>query len=428
MAELTDTIVREKPDLVGLNCSTHTFLAAAEVLKAVAECLPEATIVLGGYHATLATEQILRCCPFIDYIISGEGEFSFVALLDCLDRGVRPAGVPGISFLEGNAFVSAGPELIEDLDTLPFPDRTLLRGIDYGYVFQGITLTFGKFTTMCTSRGCAYDCTYCSCAAFSRRRWRYRSAGNVVDELEQLYREGYENVVLIDDNFTQRRDRVEKICDLIGERGIKMKLYCEGRVNHSSAGLFRKMKSAGFEVIYFGVESASEHVLDYYRKRATPAQARQAVANAKRCGLIVITSFIIGAPVESVDDMRRTISFIKELRPHGMQLNVLDVLVGTEIWQAMTRDGRIRPDDWKTNHRIYEYNRSGPGDVELETLAVEGYNAFLASWKTPSGIAELARLTFKNSVAREIIAHNILNYKALAAIARGIDAPYNKTE
>jgi anaerobic magnesium-protoporphyrin IX monomethyl ester cyclase len=426
VTELTDAIVREKPDLVGLNCSTHTFLAAAEVLKDVAARLPDATIVLGGYHATLAMEKILRSYPFIDYIIGGEGEFSFVKLLDYLDRGARPAGVPGISFLERDEFVSSEPELIEDLDALPSPDRTLLQGIDYGYVFQGIPPTFGKFTTMCTSQGCAYDCTYCSCAAFSRRRWRYRSAENVVDELERPYKEGYENVVLIDDNFTQRRDRVEKICDLIRARGIRLKLYCESRVNHSSVGLFQTMKSTGFEVIYFGVESASEHVLDYYRKRVTPAQAKQAVASAKQCGLIVITSPIIGAPVESVDDMRRTIGFIRELRPHGMRLNMLDVLVGTEIWQAMPRDGWTQPDDWKTNHRIYEYNRSGPGNVELETLAVEGYNAFLASWKTPSGVAELARLALRNSVVREIITHNILNMRAMAAIARGIDAPYNK--
>ena len=81
-------------------------------------------------------------------------------------------------------------------------------------------------------------------------------------------------MVLIDDNFTQRRDRVEKICDLIVERGIRMKFYCEGRVNHSSVELFRKMKSARFDVIYFGVESACEHVLDYYRKRAAgPGEA-----------------------------------------------------------------------------------------------------------------------------------------------------------
>ncbi len=397
---------------------------AMVVLKDIAERLPDTIIVMGGYHATLATEQILRNYPFIDYIISGEGEFSFVTLLDCIERKARPVGVPGISYIDDGALVSTEPELIVDLDALPFPDRTMLRGIDYGYVFQGIPLTFGKFTTMCTSRGCAYDCTYCSCATFSKRRWRYRSAQNVVDEMEQLYRDGYESVVLIDDNFTQRRDRVEQICDLIKARGIKLKLYCEGRVNQSSIDLFQKMKSAGFEVIYFGAESASEHVLEYYRKRATPTQAREAVANAKQSGMIVIASFIVGAPVESVVDMRRTIDFIRELRPHGVQLNVLDVLVGTTIWQEMVRDGQIRPDDWKTNHRIYEY-RPSPGSEELNAMAAEGYNSFLNAWKTPSGLAELARLVFRNSVAREIVAHNILNVQALAAVVRGIDAPNN---
>ena len=424
-AQLADAIVRERPDVVGLNCSTHTFMDAARVLEDVAEKLPGATIVLGGYHATLATEQILRGYPFIDYIVCGEGERSFVALLGCLERGARPAGVPGISYLDGGAFVSTEPELIDDLDVLPFPDRSMLHGLEYGYVFQGIPLTFGQFTTMCTSRGCAYDCSYCSCATFSKRRWRYRSAENVVDELEQLYRAGYQSVVLIDDNFTQRPDRVEKICDLIVARGIRMKLYCEGRVNQASVALFRKMKAAGFEVIYFGAESASEHVLDFYRKRATPAQAQQAVADAKRCGMLVITSFIIGAPVESPDDVRRTIGFIRELRPHGVQLNVLDVLVGTPIWRDMAQAGQIGPDDWKTNHRIYEYNRAGPGREALEAMAAEGYNAFISAWKTPSGVAELARLIAKNSVAREVFFHNVLNVRALAAIAKGIDTPAN---
>jgi hypothetical protein len=129
-----------------------------------------------------------------------------------------------------------------------------------------------------------------------------------------------------------------------------------------------------------------------------------------------------------MDDMRRTVGFIRELRPHGVQLNVLDVLVGTTIWQDMARAGSLGPDDWKTNHRIYEYIQAGPGREELEALAVEGYNAFLAAWKTPSGIAELARLTLRNSVAREVVAHNIVNYRALAAIARGIEAPNNNPE
>ncbi len=205
----------------------------------------------------------------------------------------------------------------------------------------------------------------------------------MVDEVEQVYRQGYDGLVLIDDNFTQRPDRVEKICDLIIERGIRMKFYCEGRVNHSSVELFRKMKAAGFDVIYFGAESACEHVLDYYRKRVTPMQTRQAVANAKQCSMIVITSFILGAPPESPEDMRRTIDFIRALRPHGVQLNTLDVLVGTPIWQGMVNEGIIKPDDWKTNHRIYEYGRSSLGKEGLEAMSVEGYNAFLAPGKRP---------------------------------------------
>ncbi len=423
--QLLDEIVREKPDVVGLNCSTHTFLDASAVLEQVSARLPDAVIVMGGYHATLATGQILRECPFIDYVVSGEGEASFVTLLDRIEQGLKPEGVPGISYIDGGAMVSTGPELIEDLDALPFPDRSMLGDFEYGYLFQGIPLTFGRFTTICTSRGCAYDCTYCSCATFSKRRWRYRSAGNVVDEVEQLYRQGYSSLVLIDDNFTQRPDRVEKICDLIIERGIRMKFYCEGRVNHSSVELFRKMKAAGFDVIYFGAESACEHVLDYYRKRVTPTQTRQAVANAKQCSMIVITSFILGAPPESPEDMRRTIDFIRALRPHGVQLNTLDVLVGTPIWQGMVNEGIIKPDDWKTNHRIYEYGRSSLGKEGLEAMSVEGYNAFLSAWKTPSGIFELAGLALANGTAREILLHNVFNIRALATLVQGIEMPNN---
>ncbi len=144
--QLVDEIVREKPDVVGLNCSTHTFLDASAVLEQVSARLPDAVIVMGGYHATLATGQIPRECPFIDYVVSGEGEASFVTLLDRIEQGLKPEGVPRISYIDGGAMVSTGPELIEDLDALPFPDRSMLGDFEYGYLFQGIPLTFGRFT------------------------------------------------------------------------------------------------------------------------------------------------------------------------------------------------------------------------------------------------------------------------------------------
>ncbi len=163
----------------------------------------------------------------------------------------------GISYMDRSRYVSAPTALVEDLDALPFPARDLAREVEYGHFHRGIRLTYGKFTTISSSRGCPYDCTYCSCATFSMRRWRARSAENVVDEVAHLSEEGYEFCVFVDDTFTLNPVRVEKICDLIRSSGIRMRFCCEGRVDHAPHSLLRKMRLAGFEVVYFGVESAS---------------------------------------------------------------------------------------------------------------------------------------------------------------------------
>jgi anaerobic magnesium-protoporphyrin IX monomethyl ester cyclase len=417
---LLEIIKNESPDFIGISTSTHAFLESMEVLGEASAALPDATLALGGYHATFAAERILRTYPFVDYVLKGEAERSMPDLLDCIESGREPANVEGISYLNGDAYVSNRPALIENLDELPFPDRGFVRDVDYGYAFRDVPLTFGKFTTLSTSRGCPYQCSYCSCASFSRRRLRYRSAENVAQELQMLYLEGYENVVIVDDNFTHDPRRVEEICGLIRNKGIRMKLYCEGRVNKATPELLKKMKSAGFDVIYFGAESASKHVLDYYNKRATPEQTMDAVKNAKDAGMMVITSFIMGAPVESAEDMQRTVDLISRLRPHGVQVNILDVLIGTRLWEDMLTEGRIKPEDWKTNHRIYEYTESGHSRETLERFVNKGYGKYIDSWKSPAGVTELAGLLTHNRTARGIIYHNLFNPHFWSAIGVGL--------
>ena len=186
-----------------------------------------------------------------------------VKLLDRIESGGNPDDVSGLCFIRNGRLVDNDFSLIEDLDSLPFPDRSPLMDVEYGYSHQGILLTPGKFTSICTSRGCPFHCNYCSCSVLSKGRWRSRSAENVVDELESLYREGYRICVFVDDSFTQDRKRVRRICELIRERAIRMCLYCEGRVDRADLELLTDMKRAGFDVIYFGAESASEHVLSY---------------------------------------------------------------------------------------------------------------------------------------------------------------------
>ena len=406
--ELVSRIIDEAPDVLGINCSTHTFLDTMEVLQRVNRCAPDTILVLGGYHATFTSENILRNYAFIDYLIRGEGERSFVGLLDAIEKDEIPSEIPGISFLKEGILVSNDFELIEDLDSLPFPDRTLVREVEYGYTHQGIPLTPGKFTTICTSRGCPFRCTYCSCSVLSKGKWRKRSAENVVSELEELYNDGYRICVIVDDSFTQDSKRVHRICELIREKGIEMGLYCEGRVDRAEMGLLLDMKRAGFDVIYFGAESASEKILDFYNKKTTPVQIKKAVRNAKRAGMLTVTSYIIGAPVETREDIQRTIDLIKETRPHAIQVNILDCLVGTPIWDDLEQSGITGKVDWKTNHRIYEYSDSFSKE-ELDDLANQCYSAHIESWLRPRSLLEIGRLFLANRSLRKIIRANIGN-------------------
>ena len=407
--ELIERVMNERPDVFGMNCSTHKFLDTISTLRSLHEVMPDTKLVLGGIHATFTADRILRDYPFVDYIVKGEAEETFPKLMDCIERGATPSGVPGVGFSDNGSVTINNDTLIEDLDSLPFPARHLLPDIDYGYMHENIRLTFGRFTTISSSRGCPFRCSYCSCAAFTRRTWRPRSPENVVDELEELYREGYECCVFVDDNLTLNRKRIEKMCDLIRARRIRMHFYCEGRVDSSPYDLLTKMKEAGFEVIYFGVESAQKHVLSYYRKMIDVNQVQKAVEDAKRAGMIVVTSYIMGAPVESLEDMSRTVDLIRTLRAHGVQINILDCLVGTDIWNDLENKGVVGPDDWRTNHRIYEYSRNDITRADLEATVNRGYAAYLDAWKSMDGAREILRTVLKNSTARTVIMRNLLN-------------------
>ena len=417
--QLVERVVRDDPDVFGINCSTETFLSAIGTLRKLREVLPNTRLVLGGFHSTFAADRILREYPFVDYILKGEAEVSFSKLLDNLEQQSSLAGVEGISFAENGKVTNNPAVLVEDLDSLPFPARELAQKVEYGYYHKNIRLTFGKFTTISSSRGCPFQCAFCSCAAFSQRKWRFRSPENVVDELEQLYGEGYECCVFVDDNLTHDRSRIERICDLIRKRGIRMQFYCESRADSAPYQLMRTMKEAGFTVIYFGVESTQKHVLDYFRKTITTEQAEKAILDAKRAGMIVVTSYIFGAPVESIEDMRKTIEFIRRVRSHAVQINILDCLIGTEIWERLENESVIGPNDWVTNHRIYEYSRNGITRTDLEGLVNDGYAAHLDSWKNKEGVLEILGAMIGNKTARTIILRNLFNADARKRISDG---------
>ena len=341
--KVVERVKREDPEVVGVSALTPTFKQGVKIASAIKTETPDVKIIFGNYHATFTYERLLMKYPIIDYVVLGEAEYTVLELVEVLEKNEKTKRVKGVAFRHNGGVVKTPPRpFIQNLDELPLPDRTLLEQA-YHSELVGILGSSGKFTTVLTSRGCPYNCRYCACAAFSQRKVRFRSPEAVVAEMEQLQGEGYEEVGFVDDNLLLDRHRMEKICDLLMEKGIKLNLWAEGRVDQASREMLRKFARVGCKTIYFGVESSSQKVLDYYGKNISPELSRKAMRNCKEVGIEnVIGSFIVGAPIETREDIRRTFDFAINLK--GMdfpQMNVLMLSPGMDLWDMAVREGHL---------------------------------------------------------------------------------------
>ncbi len=341
--KVVERVKREDPGVVGVSALTPTFKQGIKIASAIKAEIPDVKTVFGNYHATFTYERLLAKYPIVDYVVLGEGEHTFLELVKVLEQDGGVKSVKGIAFWHDGKAVKTPPRpFIQNLDELPIPDRTLLEQ-EYRSELVGILGSSGKFTTELTSRGCPYNCRYCACSAFSLRKVRFRSPEAVVAEMEQLQGEGYEEVGFVDDNLLLDRHRMEKICDLLKEKRIKLNLWAEGRVDQASREMLCKFARVGCKTIYFGVESASQKVLDYYGKNISPELSRKAMRNCKEAGIEnVIGSFIVGAPIETHEDVQRTFDFALSLK--GMdfpQMNVLMLSPGMDLWNAAVREGHL---------------------------------------------------------------------------------------
>lgn len=194
-----------------------------------------------------------------------------------------------------------------------------------------------------TSRGCPHRCRFCTRPKLVE--YRERSVENVLEEIERIYRSGYEVLYIVDDNFTANRRRVEAIAEGIVRRGIKLAIMAQGRANTASREMFEAMREAGFVLISFGLESGVQEVLDFYRKGTTVEQGISAVEWADEVGLFTCASFILGAPIETEEHLERTIRYAYELPLDAAFFSVLNYVRGSDLWREARERGLIREDE-----------------------------------------------------------------------------------
>ena len=374
---LAEHVRGEAPALVGVSAMTFTLLDALRTVATVRQAAPDAKVVLGGPHVHLYPRET-AALPGVDFAMAGECEYSFVELCQRLDQPDRWHEVPGLAFhRDGEIVLNPTAALIDDLDALPFPARDLVPFKRY----TSILARRQPVTTMFTSRGCPYACTFCDRPHLGKR-FRARSAASVVDEMQACLDMGIPEILIYDDTFTVRRQRVLDICAEIQRRGLDLGWDIRARVDTVDEEVLRALKAAGCERIHYGVEAGSDHFMQVIRKGITVEQARTAFRLTRQAGIATLAYFMIGIPGETEADCRDTFRLARRLDPDFVHVTILCPFPGTAIYRQALDEGVFETDHW------LEFARSPrPGfqplywtrelsRQQLESLLTRAYKSF----------------------------------------------------
>jgi radical SAM superfamily enzyme YgiQ (UPF0313 family) len=360
------------PDVVGITSVTPSIYEAYKVAETAKKVREDSIVVLGGPHATFMPRQTMEECKYIDIIVRGEGEETTRELIENIEKGTPLIEVKGITFREKNEIIDTEPRLfIKNIDNIPFPSRDLLPM--HLYKFNRV-----KYTTMLTSRGCPFKCSFCSSSRLFGGYWRGRSPENVLEEMKTVYEKyGIRNIEFMDDTFTLNQERAEKICDEIIKQGWDISWGASSRVDTLSKKLAEKMKKAGCWIIYLGIESGSQRILDAIGKRITLEQVKKAVKIVKDAGIQVLGSFIIGFLQDTKETINETIKFAKSLNLDYAQFSILTPYPGTPIFDYAKKNNMLLTENWSKYTAIEPIVKiEGASEKEIKALFQKSYITF----------------------------------------------------
>ncbi|MDY7037116.1 MAG: radical SAM protein [Thermodesulfobacteriota bacterium] len=345
--EIQNRIEAFQPDVVGVsNSFSSGFREALQVSSLVKKLSPDIITVIGGPHPSALPEEVLSHKE-IDFAVLGEGEYSFKDLL----RGIEKndfSELDGVAFKNnGKVDVIAKTKFIINLDELPFPARHLLPMEKYFEIGEAFIVTRKKpFTPLNTSRGCVARCTFCPVHATWGGRWRPRSADNVLDEIEHLVKTyGVKEIHFDDDNLVLNRKRAQKIFQGIIDRKLDivwtvptgLALWA---VDHDLLGL---MKKSGCYKLFVAVESGDEYILrKVIQKPLDLRKVKPLVKTMKSLDIEVESFFVAGMPGETVESLKRTFNFARELDIDATHYFFANPMPGTILWDMCVENNYFR--------------------------------------------------------------------------------------
>jgi anaerobic magnesium-protoporphyrin IX monomethyl ester cyclase len=303
-------------------------------------------LVVGGPLPSVNPIEFLK---YFDVVAIGEGEQTMLELSSNDDGARNLSHVEGIAYKEhGKVRFTRPRSFIKDLNSMPFPSRELLDNQSYQDYYSK---RFGyTITSVMTSRGCPFSCDFCSRPIFGNTL-RTRSPVNVVEEMEEVAKLGYERVWFADDCFTVDQKRLIGICNEIKRRRIRLRWECLSRVDAVNKKTLDLMKSAGCTRVFYGIESGDNNILSLMKKRITIERAREAVNLTRKSGIKVGAFFIVGYPGETSDTILDTVNFASRLPLDYLSFTMPYAIPGTSLYERVK--DRLISDEWEEPRTPY---------------------------------------------------------------------------
>jgi radical SAM superfamily enzyme YgiQ (UPF0313 family) len=305
--------------LVCIHVTTITFIEAIAIAKDIKASNPKATIIAGGPHATLKPEDFFKRSTDFDYVIRGEAEQTILdVILHTLIAKPKPQEINGITYKDGDNIISTPDrERPQNLDAIPFPDRTLFKNSIQRYPFYAST-------DILAGRSCIYNCSNCQPALRKIMGiYRIRSVKNVVDEIKELIDMGVTKLNFNDNSLTHNAKWTEEFCNTLIKENIKIRWGCCVCEREVTPDLLKLMHKAGCINIQFGVESGSQRVLDeILNKKVTLDHVRKVVDWCNEIGMGVHNWYMMAIPGETREEAMETITFATSLNINSASFHI----------------------------------------------------------------------------------------------------------
>lgn len=378
-------------DLVGISSITSTAPRAYSIAEQIRK--KSIPVVMGGTHATFLPEEALK---YVDYVVRGEGEETLSELVDSLQDGKPLKGILGLSYRD-NGFYLHNPQrpLISDLDAYPYPDFNLIHGVER---ISSIPIL--------VSRGCPFDCSFCSVTKMFGRKYRLRNIENIIEEIVLRLRSFNSPpwFFFYDDNFTANPTRTRMFLEELLRRGIKFSWTAQTRSDVvRDRELMSLMKRTNCQYLYIGFESVNPKTLELYNKRQLVDEIRQAIKIIHRYGIKIHGMFVLGSDEDDVKIIKDTARFVKKNKIDTVQYLILTPIPGSEIYEQMKRENRLLTTEWNLYdglHVVFQPLKMNA--YQLQKEAIKAMHKFYSLFKSLTflirGKFYLAMIRFQGSL------------------------------